>query len=187
MRLIGYVAASRLAAIWRSELKLMLSAPLQTRDDIRTLAYLFPPLAIEPIRQLAHGTQALLKYASNHDLPALTHAPTSAPDAQGLLTDRRSVEAALTSPFLALYRQKELRARELVLEYGRHVFKMSEYQEVLDRLKIGFTSPEIVSWLTPSLPDDLAQHFVSLFLDRAIDRGVVVPITAVKDGAVYRA
>lgn len=186
MRTIAYVAAARLATLWHTVLQRTLSTKVNLTQDPRTLAYLFPPDTIDRLSDLASSTLPLFKHASRSALrPAAKPAdaipePVRAPDIFLL-------ESVLTKPFLDLYRTKELRTRELVLKHGRSVFGMSEFKELLDRLTVGFTLPDLRQMVAQFSDVIRTEKLVSLFLDRSIDKGIAVPITATRDGFVYRA
>ncbi|NTV46305.1 MAG: 5'-methylthioadenosine/S-adenosylhomocysteine nucleosidase [Chlorobiales bacterium] len=101
--------------------------------------------------------------------------------------DLPGVQAKLTEPFIALYTQRELPARQLVKKYGVHAFELPEYRDLINRLNQGISLPELRESLSCLGDMRSARLFVSMFMDDAVDRGIAVPIT-VDDGTyVYRA
>ena len=101
--------------------------------------------------------------------------------------DPMAIEDYLISQFINLYYQKEIPCREKVLENGRQVFDTTEYKQLVSRLKTGYTFSDLVKKLSNRPKEVDATTCVSVFLDRAIDYGMVVPITQMKNGVVSRA
>lgn len=88
------------------------------------------------------------------------------------------LQTKLVEPFTDLYFNKEIKAREIVKEYGRNAFQLDEYKEVFYRLNHGYSYKHLLSILSmyPEIYDK--ETTVSLFIDKAIDSGVIVPIIA---------
>lgn len=101
--------------------------------------------------------------------------------------DPIDVEAFLIGQFIDIYYNKEIPCRTIVKELGRKVFESSDYQQLVQRLSSGFTYRNLVEKLSEYANGIDALTRVSIFLDRAIDYGMVVPITQIKDGIVSRA
>ncbi len=88
-----------------------------------------------------------------------------------------SLQARLVEPFTDLYLNKELEARALVKRFKKQVFQDREYRRKVDRLKSGYS----YNFLRQIIEKDCGDNFnvdviVSLFIDKAIDAGVIVPI-----------
>ncbi len=90
----------------------------------------------------------------------------------------------LSSKFMGLYTQRELKARTLAKKYGKNVFTLTQYQKDMKRLEEGYTFQNLVGFLEDCAERDF---IVSLFLDFAIDTGIAVPITYSKDEKIVRA
>lgn len=93
------------------------------------------------------------------------------------------LQTKLVEPFTSLYFSKEKESRESVLRYGKKAFEMPEYQNIIDRLNHGYSYRALIHLLHeyPDIYDK--ETTVSLFIDEAIDAGVIVPIIAEeKDG-----
>ncbi len=88
------------------------------------------------------------------------------------------LQTKLVEPFTNLYFTKEKQSREIVLEYGKGAFERPEYQEIIDRLNHGYSYRTLIQLLEeyPDIYDK--ETTVSLFIDEAIDAGVIVPIIA---------
>lgn len=90
----------------------------------------------------------------------------------------------LSTKFMELYENRELKARTLAKEHGKDVFKLKQYQKDMKRLEEGYTFQDLVN----TLKKNLNRNFiVSLFLDLAIDTGIAVPITYIKGESIVRA
>jgi nucleoside phosphorylase/hypoxanthine phosphoribosyltransferase len=194
LRLINYVAASRLARLWFSTMEINLSNRIIFEQDIQSVGFLFPYPILEhikkveklngPVFQNANFQSSKVNVAilSNNGIPKLKY------DGD----DGWSIESHLTSPFLQLYKQYEIPARKLALEHGREIFENSEihnrYSHLITRLDRGFSSYEIRQWLDHLKDRNLPLvKTTSCFLDRFIDRGIIVPTTCVIDDYVFRA
>lgn len=88
------------------------------------------------------------------------------------------------TPFVWLYKELELPARTLVKEYGLGVC-MEKHAQNIVRLGKGFSFKKLVSRLVYNDVD--VAKYISLFLDRAIDLGIVVPTIVEENGNIYRA
>lgn len=96
------------------------------------------------------------------------------------------LDQLLLEPFRTMYRDQELPARRLAQMHKQSVLNDPTSKPALSRLKRGLSLDDlyaIVSILDVPRPEDV----LSSFLDRAIDKGCVVPITFVRDGKVCRA
>lgn len=88
------------------------------------------------------------------------------------------LQSKLIEPFTNLYLTKEKDSRNIVLEHGKKAFEMEEYTSIIDRLNHGFSVKNLIDLLTdfPDIYDK--ETTVSLFVDEALDAGVIVPIIA---------
>lgn len=88
------------------------------------------------------------------------------------------LQAKLVEPFTNLYFNKELKAREIVKKHGKDAFALDEYKDVFYRLNHGNSYKSLLKILD-KFPDVYDKETtVSLFIDKAIDSGVIVPIIA---------
>ncbi len=88
------------------------------------------------------------------------------------------LQTKLIEPFTYLYFDKEERSRRIVLEHGKEAFDSVEYKEIIDRLKHGYSYRFLIELLRDFPETYDKETTVSLFLDEAIDAGIVVPIIA---------
>lgn len=88
------------------------------------------------------------------------------------------LQTKLIEPFTNLYFTKEKESRELVLKHGEKAFDTLEYKSIIERLKHGYSYHMLISLLNdfPDIYDKITT--VSLFVDEAIDAGIIVPIIA---------
>ena len=196
LRLVLYIMATRLARLWLEQLQQLVSLTTRPMEALQNRAYLFPPPITDLVYALSRSSQPLFSHATPAPAPAqkpepnpaveMTPEPPYVPAGHQSL-DAWNLSARLTEPFIHLYTTKELPARQLVKQWGRAVFEMPEHRTVMYRLDGGYSLDEMCSWLD-HVPEHLNRNLIlSLALDSAIDRGVAVPTTCVRDGMVYRA
>lgn len=101
--------------------------------------------------------------------------------------DYISIENKLIEPFIDFYYNKEIPCREIVLKEGKKVFENTDYKELVQRLNKGINIGELMHIIKYAEDIYDIKTRVSLFLDRSIDMGIIVPITQEKSGYVYRA
>ncbi|MBQ9850097.1 MAG: hypothetical protein IJO36_05285 [Clostridia bacterium] len=88
------------------------------------------------------------------------------------------LQSKLVEPFTNLYLTKEKDSRNIVLKHGKKAFEMKEYKSIIDRLNHGFSVNNLIELLS-DFPDVFDKETtVSLFVDEALDAGVIVPIIA---------
>ncbi|MBR2431010.1 TIR domain-containing protein [bacterium] len=88
------------------------------------------------------------------------------------------LQSKLVEPFTNLYLTKEKDSRNIVLKYGKEAFEMTAYKNIIDRLNHGFSVNNLIDLLS-DFPDIFDKETtVSLFVDEALDAGVIVPIIA---------
>lgn len=88
------------------------------------------------------------------------------------------LQTRLVEPFTSMYFSKEKASREIVIKYGKKAFEMPDYHDIIDRLNHGYSYHMLIQLLEgyPDIYDK--ETTVSLFIDEAIDAGVIVPIIA---------
>ncbi len=189
LRFICFLASYRFGKVWYSMVKQEIQNQTRFTDDESDLACLFPAPFAATVRRLASQDGLILF----RDGPSFRMDEETVPENhEGLgsgqlpVADESILESRLMKPFIDLYNKKELRARELVLEHGKNVFDLSEWRDIINRLNTGYSISEIDSWLGDCDSYLDTTQFVSLFLDRLIDRGCVVPITYRNNGIIAR-
>ncbi|MBA4390128.1 MAG: hypothetical protein C0399_04235 [Syntrophus sp. (in: bacteria)] len=189
LRLIQYALSTHLARFWVQSISSLSKNEIELNHDIKAMNYLFSESVIPALYNGIHSKAAILPgFVMEEKVrervldvkEGVLFTPSIAP------RDLGSIEAALIEPFLDLYYGKELVARKLVLRFGKNVFKQPQYQQILDRLNEGYT-PVFLKSLIEGCSDYNPLKIISLFLDKAIDAGIVVPIIVENKGVVYRA
>lgn len=198
LRLINYVIASRLAAIWFESVQ----KPMLNKDkgklDVHGVNYLFPYNIVDDVLSImskkglifSEKLKSSIRFDDNEK-----HIPYTEDIEIGTRycgADGWSIEMCLTQPFISLYDNYELKAREIAKEYGKKIFEdediKSKYKKYVKRLDYGFSLKEISVWLRHLNRENYpVKKAISIFLDKMIDRGVVVPMICVKDNFVFRA
>ena len=95
------------------------------------------------------------------------------------------LQTKLIEPFTNLYFTKEKESRQLVLAHGAKAFDIPAYKRIIERLKHGYSYHMLIDLLNsfPDVYDKLTT--VSLFVDEAIDAGIIVPIIAEEHSDEY--
>jgi hypothetical protein len=104
-----------------------------------------------------------------------------------------SEEQKLNESFVSIYLTEELKARQIARDLNGALFQKNDfhpkYKEIMDRLERGHSLTDLRNKV--NLHGELSKQEtffkISEYLDRMIDRGVVVPTTCVTNGHIYRA
>lgn len=82
----------------------------------------------------------------------------------------------ILAPFVWWYDTKEIIARKEMMSPVKHYIKdYDKIDIVLERLRSGFSLRTIQYLVSEDLSNNESRIFISLFLDHAIDRGIIVP------------
>lgn len=192
LRFIQFCIAVEMTSLWKDDVNRAISRKLHLKLDLTNLGFLFPPLVASQVYSCKLSPRAFDGIHLSTEVPRQPRSlkqfePSALPS-----EDAWSIENYLTAPFVRLYRELELPARKLARRYGKLIFTdpniSAKHFELINRLQGGFGLRHLRSWLSQSgLDPRLREKVVSLFLDRAIDLGAVVPITAVVGDSVFRA
>ncbi|WP_017216061.1 5'-methylthioadenosine/S-adenosylhomocysteine nucleosidase family protein [Pseudoalteromonas sp. NJ631] len=182
IRLLQYYVADRFAHIWAKDVNDLLSKcnEVKLEHDDRELSFLFSPMVIGLIKNLLTCSIKLFEYQSAE---CLTEFYTSGSDinlAQRKAGSISEIQQRLTQPFYDMYLKKEVVLQKLIKEYGPSVAYESKNKAVKDRLKKGITVTELLD-VARKYDGDYCEGTklaFSLFLDNAIDQGIIVPITS---------
>mgnify|MGYP003302192327 FL=1 len=86
------------------------------------------------------------------------------------------VNQIILAPFVWWYDTKEIIARKEMMFPVKHYIKdYKKIDNVLERLRSGFSLRTIQYLVSEDLSNNESRLFISLFLDHAIDRGIIVP------------
>ena len=73
------------------------------------------------------------------------------------------------------------------MKFKSNVFNIPEYKNIINRLNEGYSIVYLKEILEPISKNIDVKRFVSIFLDKSIDRGILVPILANSSNIYYRA
>lgn len=170
LRLIQYVFASRLGRAWAKDLK-NFGINVSFVEDQREVSFIFPIEIHDAIAELSASTRLSATLPTTQmRTPLETHDDFAAANASPLSTYQY---LHLSNKFLSLYLDVEIPARKKAKSLGEAYFLNSTN----DRLNQGLTVDELADW-AKNTGLDLSRKQLSMFLDIAVDSGIVVPITA---------
>lgn len=179
LRFVQFVLADLMARRFIRAINNIIGADNMVNREYGSLRYLFPTQIINQVSELADSFEGQL------DVP-IKCARIASSEEKGDIKELLDINEVLSRPFSEMYYKEELSSRQLVRENGKKVFGKNSYTRIIDRLKRGVSLTELVGRLS-GVNENKKMSLVSAFLDRAIDEGIVVPITVEKDGLVYRA
>lgn len=184
LRLLQFYFSSKFAEFWVQSLPRSIGICVEhlTFED-RNLSFVFPEGIDKKVEELCKSTivpvhmhiGVKIETNSNIEVSTLTE------------KDYISLETRLIEPFIKKYYNKEIPCRELVLEKGKRVFDNKEYGELLQRLNTGITVFDMIENIKYAQDYYDIYTRVSLFIDRAIDMGMIVPIIQIDNECVFRA
>lgn len=184
LRFLHFYYSHQLACFWSYRINHLLTAPFELTFSYRNLSFLFPQQYTTAVEELCKRFIKLPK-----EIVPIKEEELRCHDAETVYTaiDPISLNARLYEPFLEIYHTKELPCRELVLQYGSKVFLDDQYRELRNRLNKGLSFQDMVRRLS-----DCTQYYdikkkVSLFIDRSVDAGIIVPIIQQEGNIVFRA
>ena len=92
------------------------------------------------------------------------------------LAQNNMVNQVILAPFVWWYDTKEIIARkEMMFPVKHYIRDYNKIDKVLERLRSGFSLRTIQYLVSENLSNNESRIFISLFLDHAIDRGIIVP------------
>lgn len=188
IRILQYVLAEKLFKIWTKTLNTIVPNKIDFHLNLAELALVIPDqfhtAIIQAIDCRICNHQPLESF---HKSPYFEfkeeHFESKIVTQEDQKDNMAVLQTKLVEPFTSLYFSKEKESRESVLRYGKKAFEMPEYQSIIDRLNHGYSYRALIHLLDeyPDIYDK--ETTVSLFIDEAIDAGVIVPIIAEeKDG-----
>jgi nucleoside phosphorylase len=179
LRALQFVIASRLVSSWIRDARALLGLKIAPRIDAGFAGFSFTPTVSRLLCSVAakgvdFSAARSIKPANAAMLRIEHPLETYEPNPWG-------IQAALMKIFLDLHIQKEIPARQKRLA-------IDELPDaVKNRLKEGFSLPQLSQCVAAVSGEPTKISVLSEFLDHAIDRGFVVPITAVHNDVVFRA
>lgn len=184
LRFVQYYIGSRFCQLWYENIIELIDSNIIFEQDYKNINFLFPPIISDIIKNVSSNKE--IQFV---DLNIKFIYPNDTAIEQSSENDfsESLVLHSLSKPFLDLYRNKELKARELVKKFGAKVFENSEYKDTINRLNQGFSIEDLKFFLNGLSNKINPNKIISYFLDIYIDKGAVVPITYIKNNQIYRA
>ena len=187
-RFVQYVLALKLVNVWREEIRGFCNKDIELTLKRESFTSIFTNVFFEDI-QLLNNSKVIfdniyLEEVDTQILDELYNCDFSNSVIKG--DDLWSIQARLTEPFIYLYKEKELKSRELVQKFGKEVYKKEDYRNVVGRLNLGYSYRYLTNIISDVEGFDI-DRLVSLYIDKAIDAGIIVPMTAEKNGIIFRA
>lgn len=183
LRFLQFFFSHKFACFWLRDIQELLSVK---EEDLlfedRNLGLIFPDDIDYYVKNICKKPLCLTKsYGSTSDYKPIK----CEQDLERL--SPITIESALLQPFIDKYYNKELKSRKYVLDYGKKAFEDPNYENTLKRLETGLTIQNLLDII--SFANEYYNPFikVSLFIDRAIDMGIIVPITQIDHNYVFRA
>ena len=186
LRFISFLIASYLKKIWFSQVNKEILTATHLFQDEKNISYLFPPRLIKTIKRLSEINEPIFTSVPNYYRTLEANEYENSTCSQEQYIDEYTLQNKLMDPFIKLFEGKELKARDLVCKHGKGVFDLQEWKNIINRLNIGFSLPEMRAWIDEYSTINV-EKLLSLFLDWAIDHGYIVPITCKQNGLIYRA
>jgi nucleoside phosphorylase len=181
LRFIQFVIADKIAGLFISEIDRYTKKNVTLLRKSSSLRLLFPEELIGTILELTDNQLLDVDLSYNKlDIPLKKIKNNIS------LDNYININNALNKPFLDLYYDSEIPARKLAYKYGPEVFKKPEYKEYINRLNEGYSLLDLDNLLR-NIGKETRMRIISVFLDKAVDCGIAVPITAIEGNIVYRA
>lgn len=187
LRLIQYVLASRLGKAWANNLQ-DFGIRVSFVEDRREVSFIFPALIHDAVSELSASSQLNASSQLSASLQPRERLPVGTLDSvfdewqepSAPIHLNTSQYLQLSSKFLDLYLNVEIPARQRAKELGEAYFSDSTAKTFRDRLNKGLTLEELASSLRGS-GAYISENQISMFVDMAVDSGIVVPITVERD------
>ena len=193
LRLIQYFLAARIASFWARTVNVATFDPIMLSTTIEYVHYLFPPPIYKELATLFREAESTCFppeqnefFGSPFEDNYIYEEPINLPS-----INPWSVKQSINQRFVDLFDDYEIELRRLAEEYGVRLYKdpviRKKYEKNLMRLEHGFSLCEMNHWLHDDVTDESVRSLViSHYLDQAIDKGIAVPTTCVRNGWVFR-
>lgn len=181
LRFVQYAIADQLARVFIQEIDYFTDKDTIIIRENETMRLLFPEPIIPQIITAANANSFNFKFEYNRIRnKKKTFLPPYTQD------DLIGINNTLMAPFLDMYYGGEIPARRLVLEFGPDVFDKQKYVNIINRLKHGYSLIDLENLLS-NYSVEFRKRLISVFLDKAVDNGIAVPITVEEGDIIFRA
>lgn len=183
VRILQYVLAEKLFTIWTSTVNNLFEKKLSWELDKSAFCLIFPKEYYNHVVDVVQASNPLKHHICTLDMSRkLQYCDNGFESKISIAKEQQDniavLQTKLIEPFTNLYFTKEKESRRLVLRYGEKAFDIPEYKQIIERLNHGYSYHMLVDLLEefPEIYDKVTT--VSLFVDEAIDAGIIVPIIA---------
>lgn len=185
LRLFQYLTSSFLLKSFFNQFSESLRKMIEPKITKEKIQYVFHPNSISKIIEICSSSSILFNNfkITSVNIPNLEYDEIKTINSES--NDIFNIQSALTEPFIRLYNEKEIKSRELVLLHKNKVFNKSEYKNIINRLQEGYSIIDLNKILEPIKDKIDTKRIVSIFLDKSIDRGIIVPILANNNSKIY--
>lgn len=177
IRLLQYLFAEKVFLVWEDIVNNNIEKKVEFELKRSDFNRIFPTRYFKRIREILNNEKLITTYSF---IPLNFQNPIfdSCSKKIKAIENKPLLQSKLIEPFSDLYYHKELEARNIVKEYGKKAFELKEYQDVFFRLNHGLSFNDLLEILENYSDIYDKRTTVSLFIDEAIDSGVIVPIIA---------
>lgn len=183
MRILQYILAEKLFAIWNSTVNVGFSNKQHWRINKPAFCMIFPKTYYESVMQVIFSSNPLSCNISTTGLAEKIVVNDTIFESKITMCEEKEdnmavLQTKLIEPFTHLYFTKEKESRRIVLKNGKQAFEQEKYQNIIQRLNHGYSYHTLLRLLdgVSDLYDKTTT--VSLFIDEAVDAGIIVPIIA---------
>lgn len=180
IRILQYIFSKKLFDIWTESVNRLLKKKILWTIDYYSIQRIIPNIFFDRLLYIFNSKEPLL----DEKIEILNIGPIIITDETDFKVHKKQkglvLQQKLVELFTDLYYNKEIESRKIVKKYGRSAFDMPEYTEVINRLKHGYSYQDMLQLIIEYSDVYDIETTVSLFIDEAIDSGVIVPIIAEK-------
>jgi hypothetical protein len=180
-RLVQFLIAERLGKSFFQSLSVLFHRDLSFSINDDALSLIFSETSMRIINSIRYNDVLPRVFIHRGDIETSVYPEQFVAD-DFYSNDIETINARLISPFMWLYENWEIPTRKDILE-GKNESNYSI--EKHERLNIGFSFSALKSLVSQVSSFDMGLY-VSTFLDRLIDLGIVVPVTVDSGDIVYR-
>ncbi len=175
LRLLQFVFSAKLYLKWVERIEKVIHRKIGKEFDLQRFSLVFPIKVYDAVLQSINkpGVSLENKFKDGNIIDYTDEIKNLKITSKNSIA---SLQARLVEPFTNLYLNKEIAARKLVKEHKKDVFTNQEYLEKIDRLNQGYSYNFLRAILRNCTDQYNVDIIVSLFIDKAVDAGVIVPI-----------
>lgn len=179
-RLVQFSIANKFGEYFAEILSIQFGRKIDYQLNYRSLSFIFSKPLLDHIKGLASNGAGLRLIADNIALNPVMH-PKGFSFKPSASQDIPSINHTILQPFIWLYKNWELPTREDVKARGLSALEDTKG----DRLDLGFSLGSLLAQLS-NVNSFRIDDYVSAYLDKMIDAGIIVPANTSRDGILYR-